>query len=142
MRPGGAGLERIYFVLTEEQRDSLRQASEGQREKIRMLEEKLRDARKAVMEAAVGEKLDEDTLRKKVMDAAKLDAEWTVLRAKALSLIKPPLSNEQIERIKNPSPLEGTPGRGRDARTGVRTRPNSPQSGRDENDLPPPPKPQ
>ena len=73
---------------------------------------------------------------------AKLDAELTVMRAKALSQVKPPLSKEQIEKIKHPQPLEGTPGRGRDFRPGERTRPNPLQPGRDEHDLPPPPKPQ
>lgn len=142
-RPGGAGPMNIFFnVMTEEQRESFREATQGQRDKMRELEEKLREARKAVVEATVAEKIDEDGIRKKFMDAAKIDAELTVIRAKALSQIKPPLSKEQIEKIKNPQPQEGTPGRGRDSRTGERTRPNPPQAGRDENDLPPPPKPQ
>ena len=140
---GGAVPFAIFYnVMTEEQRDSFRQTSEGQRKKIRELEEKLRDSRKAVIEASVAEKFDEDVVRRKFMVAANLDAELTVMRAKALSLIKPPLSKEQVEKIKNPQPLEGTPGRGRDFRPGERTRPNSPQPGRDEHDLPPPPKPQ
>ncbi len=144
VRPGsgGGGVERVFAVLTEEQRYSMRQASEGQREKVRAIEEKIRDARKAILEASVAEKFDEDAVRNKAEEAAKLDAELTVMRAKALSLIKPPLSKEQIEKIKNPQPLEGTPGRGRDFRPGERTRPNPPQPGRDEHDLPPPPKPQ
>ena len=142
MRGGAGAFNFLFNVLTEEQRDSFRQVSEGQREKIQGLEEKLREARRAVIEASVAEKIDEDAIRKKFMDTAKLDAELAVLRAKALSQIKPPLSKEQIEKIKNPQPFEGTPGRGRDFRPGERTRPNSPAPGRDEHDLPPPPKPQ
>src|SRR5438132_463615 len=40
--PLAAGFERIYNLLTEEQRASLRDAMQSQREKIREAEEKLR----------------------------------------------------------------------------------------------------
>src|SRR5437762_6482328 len=38
------GLERLFSLLTDEQRASFRDAIEGDREKMRDLEEKLRDA--------------------------------------------------------------------------------------------------
>jgi Spy/CpxP family protein refolding chaperone len=137
MRSVGSGFAFVYNVLTEEQRESLRQVSEGQREKIRALEEKLRDARKAIIEVSVGENINEDVIRKKFMDAAKIDADLTVLRAKALSQVKPPLSKEQIEKLKNPPMLEGGAYRGR---LGDREQLKPIEPGRDKNDLPPAPK--
>src|SRR5262245_49191062 len=76
------GLERLFGVLTEEQRASLRQAMEAQREKTRGLEEKLRDARKELFEAGLKEKFDEEAVRQKALAVGKLDAELAVLRAK------------------------------------------------------------
>jgi hypothetical protein len=51
------------------------------------------------------------------MEVGRLDAELSVLRAKAMSKMQPPLSEEQIERISNPPPREmqappGGPDRG------------------------------
>ncbi len=132
-------IERFASVLTDEQKESFKKASEGQRDKTRELEEKLRDARKEVLEATIAEKLDEDALRKKCMDAAKIDADLTVLRAKTLSQVKPPLSKEQIEKLKAPPTMEGGQGRGR---YGNEERAKPIEPGRDKNDLPPPPKPQ
>lgn len=139
VRRGDPFVERFVNVLTDEQKESFRKASEGQRDKSRELEEKLRDARKAILEATLAEKLDEDALRKKFMDAAKIDADLTVLRAKALSQVKPPLSKEQIEKLKAPQTMEGGNFRGR---FGNEERAKPIEPGRDKNDLPPPPKPQ
>jgi Spy/CpxP family protein refolding chaperone len=127
-------------VLTEEQRDSLREAMESQRDKMRDLEEKLRDARKEMFQAGLAQKFDEDALRQKALEAGRLDAELTVLRAKALSKMKPPLSADQIGKLKNPPPFESEPRP--EFRRDERPRGDRPQRGpRDEHDLPPPPKP-
>ena len=99
------GIERVFMVLTPEQRESVRKAAEADRDKVRDLEEKLRDARKAAMESAIGKDFNEVTLRQKLEAAAKLDTELTVLRARTLAKVEPPLSDEQIERIKNPPPV-------------------------------------
>lgn len=144
-----AGIARIAMVLTPEQRESMRTASEADREKTRELEEKIRDARKAALEATLEKNFNEDALRKKLDVAAKLDTELMLLRAKALSKIEPPLSDEQIQQIKNPPPLgdmirqrqgqgpDGAPGAFRD-----QSRPRPPNDGpRDGNDLPMPAKP-
>src|SRR5262245_45558963 len=71
-------------VLTEEQRASLREAMEKQRDKMRQHEEKLRDARRELLQASIAEKFDEDVVRQKALEIGKLDAELTVLRAKAM----------------------------------------------------------
>jgi Spy/CpxP family protein refolding chaperone len=116
--PGGrplAGMARPGFapalferVLTEEQRRSFREALDGQRDETRKLEEQLRDARKALFEASLARKLDENVVREKALKVGKLEAELTVLRARAMSKIEPPLSAEQLEQLKNPPPPDLT----------------------------------
>lgn len=133
---GGQFFPLMERVLTEEQRESLRAAMESQREAMRGIEGKLRDARRELMKAGMIEKFDEDAVRAKALDVAKLEAELTVLRAKAFSQMKPGLSPEQIEKVRNPPPFEGGEGR-----PGVPRRPERGGAGpRDENDLPPKPK--
>lgn len=102
----GAGMGRVLMVLTPEQRESMRVAAEADREKTRDLEEKIREARKSALDATVESKFDENNLRKKLDAAAKLETDLTILRARALSKIEPPLSEEQIEQIKN-APVAG-----------------------------------
>ena len=134
--PGGPGrfapgFERLFSILTEEQRASLREAMQAQREKMRGVEEKLRDARKELFELGLKEKFDEEAVREKATAAAKLDAEMTVLRAKAFSQMRPTLSAEQIEKLKN-LPPPGSEGQGQSERPRRR-----PEVQRDENGLPP-----
>src|ERR1044072_7577576 len=97
LRPG---FELILSVLTEEQRASRREALAADREKIRDLEEKLRETRRHLLELGLREQFDEAAARELANASAKLDAEMTVLRVKAISQIKPPLSAEQIQKIK------------------------------------------
>src|SRR5436190_10227178 len=97
---GGPGIERVFSVLTDEQRTSLREAMEGEREKVRDLEEKLRDARRALFDAALAQKFDESAIREKAEASAKLEAEITVIRAKAFAKLKPPLSAEQLQKVR------------------------------------------
>lgn len=116
-------------VLTEEQRESLHAAMAAQRDQMRSLEGKIRDARQALMKASLAEKFDEETVRAKALEVGKLDAELAVLRAKALSKVQPPLSEEQIERISNPPPprdMDGPPdGPGPGPRRNIRPPPGS-----------------
>jgi len=120
---------------------------ESQREKVRDLDEKLRDARKELLEACVAEKFDEEGIRKKAMTAAKLEAELTVVRAKALSQVHPRLSDEQLERLKSPvapgwDGVEGQPPRRRsdvprdEHGLPIKERPGAEKNNRDQ----PPPK--
>lgn len=138
MAGGGLLLPTLQRVLTEEQRASLRAIMEGQREKTRELEEKLRETRRELLKVSVIEKFDEAAVRSKALEFAKLDAEFTVLRAKAFSQMKPALTKEQIEELKNPPPMEGGGNRGEGDRRPPGRKPTGP---RDENDLPVPPKP-
>jgi Spy/CpxP family protein refolding chaperone len=106
--PGAAGrfsqgFEQVLSVLTDEQRASMREAMVADREKIRDLEQKIRESRKELFELGLREKFDEAAVREKAAEAAKLDTEMTILRVKAISKIRPPLTAEQIEKIKNSS---------------------------------------
>lgn len=100
------GFERVLSVLTEEQRASMREAMAADREKIRELELKIRESRKELFELGLREKFDEAAVREKAAAVAKLDAEMTVLRVKAISKIRPPLTAEQIEKIRNSAGAE------------------------------------
>ena len=148
LAPGSAGsrlggdIERIAAVLTPEQREFVRKSNEENREKTRDLEEKVRAARRAVLDATLDKKFDEAALRQKLEAAAKLDIDLMVIRAKAFSKVEPPLSDEQIERIKNQPAGDmmrqrlgqgaNGPGANRD-----QVRPRPPGDGpRDGNDLP------
>ena len=103
----GPGFERLMAILTGDQRTSLREAMEGQREKMRDVEEKTRDARKDLLMAGLTEKFDEESVRRKALAAAKLEAELTVLRARVFSQMRPPLSPEQLEKLKASSADRG-----------------------------------
>jgi Spy/CpxP family protein refolding chaperone len=101
------GLERLMGVLTADQKTSLRQAMEDQREKSSALDEKLRLARREMFEAALGKKFDEEAVRAKAMAAGKLDAELTVLRMKAFSKMEPALTPDQLSKLRGPGEQTG-----------------------------------
>ena len=135
----GPFIPRFDRVLTEEQRASLREVMASEREKVRDLEEKLRVARKETMQLSVAPKFDEDALRQKALEVGRLEAEMTVSRARTLSRVNPPLSPEQIERLRNAPLLEGGSPRPEFPRA-IQPRPL--RGPRDQRDLPPPPKPE
>jgi len=58
-------------VLTEEQRASMREAMAGEREKIRELEQKIREARKELFELGIP-KIRRTVVREKALAAAKI----------------------------------------------------------------------
>ena len=68
---------------------------------MREIKEKMRVSRKELLKVSLDYKFDEEAVRAKAMAVAKLEADLTVLRAKALSQVQPPLSDEQIEQIMN-----------------------------------------
>ena len=109
-RPGparfGPGYERLVGVLTDEQRASLLEAIEGQREKARDLEQRLRTARRALLETGLSSKFDEALVRRKALAVAQLEAELTVARFKAFSQMRPRLSPDQLTRLANTPGLQ------------------------------------
>src|SRR6185436_15338004 len=128
------GMGPAFEVLTPEQRTSVAQAMQAQREKVRALETKIGEARRALLAAGLNGKFDEEMVRKRAQAVANLEAEIAVLRMESLSKVQPPLSPEQIEKIINSMParmnpsIRGMEGQGR--------RRNLSESNRDENDLP------
>jgi len=112
---------RMQLVLTPEQRQSLREAAEADRDQVRELQEQLRQAREAVEQVSIG-KFDEPELRQRLEAKAKLETELAVIRARNLSKIEPPLTAQQIEAIKNALPGAAMPAN-RPARGGLRPLP-------------------
>jgi Spy/CpxP family protein refolding chaperone len=97
-RPGGVPFETI---LTREQRMELREEFISQREKMRELEEKSGPLRRELEEALFAEKLDETVVREKSAALAALETERSLIRARMFAKIRPSLSEEQLERLRD-----------------------------------------
>jgi Spy/CpxP family protein refolding chaperone len=91
-------------VLNDQQRASYEAAMNRQRGTMLELQAKLRIAREDFVAASVDQKFDENVMREKAMAAYRLEAEMAVLRAKAMSEVQPPLTPEQIQKIKSGQP--------------------------------------
>lgn len=96
-------------VLTDAQRKSFHAALASQFQKIPPLEEKMRSSRLALLDEIAGGKFDEAAARQSAQDSAQAEAELTVIIAKALSQMQPPLSAQQIEQLKNFQPGQFQP---------------------------------
>jgi Spy/CpxP family protein refolding chaperone len=119
-------------VLTEEQRASYEAALNRERPLMLDLQKKLRAARQDFLEASVDQKYDENLLRQKALIAARIEAEMALVRAKAMSEVKPPLTPEQIQKIK-----AGQPGPIRPMHQEIRPPTAVVNTNRDANGLPP-----
>jgi Spy/CpxP family protein refolding chaperone len=91
-------------VLTDQQRASYEMALGKERGVMMDLQAKLRAARQDFTDASMDQKFDERALREKAVAAARIEAEMAVLRAKAMSEVQPPLTPEQIQKIKTGQP--------------------------------------
>jgi Spy/CpxP family protein refolding chaperone len=91
-------------VLNDQQRASYEASMDRQRGLMVELQAKLRVAREDFVATSVDQKFDETVMRQKAMAAYGIEAEIAVLRAKALSEVQPPLTAEQIEKIKTGQP--------------------------------------
>ena len=101
---GGRFFPALNRVLTDEQRQSLRAALEPQRDKMPLLEEKVRASRRALLDAAVSGKFDENLVRQSAEASAGAEAELTMIYVRALSQMRPPLSAQQIQQLKDFQP--------------------------------------
>src|SRR5450755_2623411 len=101
---GGRFFPALNRVLTDEQRQSLRAVLEPQRDKMPALEEKARASRRALLDAALGGKFDENLVRQSAEAAAGAEAELTVFYARALSQMRPPLTVQQLQELKDFQP--------------------------------------
>jgi Spy/CpxP family protein refolding chaperone len=88
-------------VLTDDQRQSLRQIVQAQREQMRPLEQQLRAARQNMLGQITGGQFDESLVRQYAEQSAKAEAELTVMFAKDLSQMQPPLSAAQVKQLKD-----------------------------------------
>jgi Spy/CpxP family protein refolding chaperone len=93
-------------VLTDQQRASYLAAMKSEHARLAELQAKVLAARQDMLVASVSGKFDETVIREKAMAAARIEAEMAVIRAKVFSQVQPPLTPEQVERIK-----AGQPGR-------------------------------
>jgi Spy/CpxP family protein refolding chaperone len=118
-------------VMTDEQRASYQTTLRAMHGQIAELDAKLRAARQDVLDTTLTTKFDENVIREKAFAAARIEAELAVIRAKALSQVQPPLSAEQIEKIKN-----GRPGPMHPIEHAPR-REAPPETNNDKNGLPP-----
>jgi Spy/CpxP family protein refolding chaperone len=137
----GYGLGERMFpmlnrVLTDEQRQSLQQIIAPQRDQLRPLEEKLRSSRQALVDQITSGNFNEALASQDANESAQAEADLTMVFAKALAKMQPPLSAEQISQIKNfqPGRFEGNRKAADDAPENHLKLP--PPLPRDTNDLP------
>ena len=113
-QPNGIG-DRFFpalgRTLTDEQRQSLRDIMMAQRDQLRPLEQQLRSSRQALLNQIAGGKFDENAVRQYAAQSAQAESELTVMFAKALSQMQPPLSAQQIKQVANfqPPPFRNIP---------------------------------
>jgi hypothetical protein len=81
------------------QEQSARAAFNEQAAAITQLEQQLTEARSRALSSALGVELDEDELRRLAREAAEIETEITVRRARAFQKIRPPLSESQKAAI-------------------------------------------
>ncbi len=142
LRPQAFAAAERFFpalsrVLTDGQRQSLRGLLERQRGRLLPLEEKMRLSRQTLIAAAAGGKFDETVARQNAEALAGAEAELTVIYARALSQMQPPLSEPQIRQWKDSQPDELQPRPGSAAEPAPeRHLPVPPPLPRDTNDLP------
>jgi len=137
--PGVAGLALGGPIgsLTDQQRATYEAAMNRQRPQMQELQAQLRTARQDFVDTSVTQKFDENVMRQKALAAYRLEAEMAVLRAKALSEVQPPLSAEQIQKIRNGQPGPVRPLRPRQQLENSAPRNPSANTNADVNGLPP-----
>lgn len=89
-------------VLTEAQRNSYQENMKATRDKLMELRMQVNAMQREIFETTLTNKWDENLIREKAMAQARIEAEMTVLNAKAFAEIQPPLTAEQIEKLKSP----------------------------------------
>lgn len=99
----GVLMDQLSLVLSrlvkEEQRQSARQLLAAQQAEIERLTADLAAARKAAREAALARPFQEAVLKEQAAKAARFETELTLLRARALAALQPPLDDHQREQL-------------------------------------------
>jgi Spy/CpxP family protein refolding chaperone len=87
-------------ILTEEQREQVRLMMQEQREELRKLDERVQRLQREIEEEVFAGQLNEDAVREKARALAQAQAERTVFRARVIARIRPTLTGEQLEQLK------------------------------------------
>lgn len=87
-------------ILTEEQRASYQKNMADARTASMELSSKLQASQREITELMYSLKVDENQIRQKMMEEAKIQADIVILRAKAFANIEPPLTEEQFAKFK------------------------------------------
>ena len=95
-------LMRFRSILTDEQGESLREKAGESREAMSELGKKLFEKRRGMMGLILVQPVDKKAIRATIKEMAKLEEAITIMRADLIASIKPPLSKEQIEKLKQP----------------------------------------
>jgi Spy/CpxP family protein refolding chaperone len=106
---GGNGITDRFFpalgrLLTDDQRQSLRDLMVSQRDQLQPLEREMRTSRQALLTQITSGQFDENLVRQYAEQSAKAESELTVIFARALSQMQPPLTAQQIRQLRNFQP--------------------------------------
>jgi Spy/CpxP family protein refolding chaperone len=139
---GGGGMPPVESILDQEQRMKFSEEMRNNRERVMELNEKSAQLRRELNEALFGDKLDEGLVRKKTTELSELEAERSLIRARAFATVRPSLTEQQLERLKTLSSEMGRVNRpGEEGFRQPQPRPFRPPESRENEDVLPPPRP-
>ncbi len=92
--------QELFRDLNEDQRTALRGFFEANQGVMREVGERSMRLRREIGEAAMADKPNEGLIRDKIMEAAKLEAEATITRARAFAQVREKLPKETVERLR------------------------------------------
>ena len=131
-RPQGGQTRGDYFlmrfrsILSEEQGQSLREKAEASRESMSELGKKILEKRRGMMGLILVQPVDKKAIKSAIKEMAKLEVEINIMRAELIAAIQPPLSEEQVAKLKQPPRRpQARPQQGRPQQT--RPSPDRPQ---------------
>ena len=107
-RPQGGQPRGDYFlmrfreILTEKQVASLREKLEASRESMNEIGKKILEKRRGMMGLVLAQPTDKKAIRAAFKELAKLESEVAIMRSEMIAAIKPPLNEEQVEKLKQP----------------------------------------
>ena len=93
---------RFRSILSEEQGQSLREKAEASRESMSELGKKILEKRRGMMGLILAQPVDKKAIRAAFKELAKMESEIAIMRAEMIAAIKPPLSKDQLEKLKQP----------------------------------------
>ena len=103
-QPGQPGQQfnpqELFRDLNDDQRNALRGYLEAQQGVMRETGERSMRLRREITQASMADKPNEGLIRDKIMEAAKLEAESTIARARAFSQVREKLPKETVERLR------------------------------------------